>query len=784
MSKDLSPHTNINDVPYAVLLKLHTLLDIGDRRNNWRAFIAAIPDNPYREISDVETFGLEQLSGRSPTASLLRDLGNRGRTVGQIISYLESMKHEKALKLLKREEPVRIIKQPVSISLMANDTLTLTCEASGFPYPSYQWFRTVIEEVNGKPQHKSLKINNGTDKVLEIPDVSDYDTALYICRVHNRISFQNSSWVKVDVISKHEPPKIEVQPRSQTVEVGKPIRLICEATGTPTPLYQWYRMEQHIADENNSVLHWDKARLTDEALYVCKVYNKHGEVWTEIVEVNVIPKGPPVIMRQPTSVDCVVGDKVVFTCEVRGKEPLYYQWFKDGKKLAGENKKELCFKESQHRDRGEYECQIRNANGGVTSQPVRLMFMNCGLPPPEPQHATDKVALVIANEEYRSEVRLHAPGRDAKTIHRILTEQCGFKVVSLIDLTKEEMWTAVHAFCDLLGKGVYGLFYFAGHGFDANGQSYLVPVDARSAYGIEHCLCAQSILEEMQKQNTGLNVMLLDICRTQNEYIRDAPVKTYKPEVKGNTVFGYASSFTTGAFEVSNAENGIFMKYLKKHLANDEKVTVMLDRVIAEVSHDPDAKERQFPEVKSDLREYRTLRDPIKCTGHTKEFHIRRQKWALVNQVPIDSPVCVKISLDLGSETIHVIVKMSFYAEFSNVLWIDVHVEDPGTTSQCKVKIQDFPPELDVSIKYLDRQYGNTVCDPRHTHQTINNKILRATVKNIQKLYGPLRLSIALDVTHRGKVFCAKHPFSLPEPLIAKSQIFKRRPVEQSYPLT
>ena len=89
----------------------------------------------------------------------------------------------------------------------------------------------------------------------------------------------------------------------------------------------------------------------------------------------------------------------------------------------------------------------------------------------------------------------------------------GFEVISLMNLTKNEMYQALDMFYSLLGKGVYGLLYFAGHGFEEGGQNYLVPVDTNGAWVPEEAVCAQKILDDMNRYHTELIVFLLDICR-------------------------------------------------------------------------------------------------------------------------------------------------------------------------------------------------------------------------------------------------------------------------------
>ena len=76
------------------------------------------------------------------------------------------------------------------------------------------------------------------------------------------------------------------------------------------------------------------------------------------------------------------------------------------------------------------------------------------------------------------------------------------------------MLHALHLFSELLDSGVYALFYFAGHGFETNGKSYLMPVNASDTYSCSENLATNDVLHAMQDREARLKVMLLDCCRT------------------------------------------------------------------------------------------------------------------------------------------------------------------------------------------------------------------------------------------------------------------------------
>ena len=86
------------------------------------------------------------------------------------------------------------------------------------------------------------------------------------------------------------------------------------------------------------------------------------------------------------------------------------------------------------------------------------------------------MALLISNSNYQQKP-LRCPKNDVK----ILTEKLqhlNFKTISLVDLTLSQTTNAVDYFCSLLGKEMYAIFYYSGHGVEVNKTTYFVPIDA------------------------------------------------------------------------------------------------------------------------------------------------------------------------------------------------------------------------------------------------------------------------------------------------------------------
>ena len=72
---------------------------------------------------------------------------------------------------------------------------------------------------------------------------------------------------------------------------------------------------------------------------------------------------------------------------------------------------------------------------------------------------------------------------------------------------------ALQYFASLLGKNVYALFFFAGHGFEHNQMNYMMAVDADVEKRPDQCICAQTVLHTMQGRGAKLSIVLLDMCR-------------------------------------------------------------------------------------------------------------------------------------------------------------------------------------------------------------------------------------------------------------------------------
>jgi len=125
-----------------------------------------------------------------------------------------------------------------------------------------------------------------------------------------------------------------------------------------------------------------------------------------------------------------------------------------------------------------------------------------------------KYALVIGNGSY-SDAPLSTPVNDADVMAATL-QSLGFSVKKETDISKPDMKKAIRDFGTRLSPGETALFYFSGHGAQAEGSNYLIPIgaDIQSEDEIsDQSIPAEMVLEKMKTARSAVNIIILDACR-------------------------------------------------------------------------------------------------------------------------------------------------------------------------------------------------------------------------------------------------------------------------------
>jgi uncharacterized caspase-like protein len=165
-----------------------------------------------------------------------------------------------------------------------------------------------------------------------------------------------------------------------------------------------------------------------------------------------------------------------------------------------------------------------------------------------PAKAEPRVALVIGNAMYGDRLQpLKNPISDAKLMAATL-RKAGFKVLLMQDAGVREMKIAIADFGAALveaGPNATGFFFFAGHGVQGNGASYLVPIGAklRHVTDLETTAVALDLVtKEMNFAGNAVNIAVIDAGRN-------------------NPLPGTVRSIGRGVAEPRNMQPGVFVSY-------------------------------------------------------------------------------------------------------------------------------------------------------------------------------------------------------------------------------
>ena len=218
-----------------------------------------------------------------------------------------------------------------------------------------------------------------------------------------------------------------------------------------------------------------------------------------------------------------------------------------------------------------------------------------------------RVALVIGNGNYQK-APLANPTNDADDMGDVL-KQVGFEVIKLKNASLKEMKMAINIFSQKLRNADVGLFYFAGHGIQHQGENYLFPIGAMKFITVAEHLPFETLnigyaLATM-KGTKNLNIVILDACR--NNPFRYLLKKSRGLDQEGlaliavpsGTLIAYATRPNRRALD-GNGRNSPYVKYLKQELPKPKiRIEEMLRRVRVAVMRE--TKDFQAPGYYSEL---------------------------------------------------------------------------------------------------------------------------------------------------------------------------------------
>ncbi|MCK5924329.1 MAG: caspase family protein, partial [Methylococcales bacterium] len=197
------------------------------------------------------------------------------------------------------------------------------------------------------------------------------------------------------------------------------------------------------------------------------------------------------------------------------------------------------------------------------------------------QTAQARVALLIGNDNYSDKIfpQLDQAVNDTDRLANKL-KALGFSVIQKENLSFEKMREAIREFNEALRENnEVGLFYYAGHGMQIDGDNYLIPVKAHISREFEvktEAVNTELVLNAMYDAKTKINLVILDACR-DNIFSSRGASRGLANIARKNTFIAYATQPN------ESAEDGTFMDFLATRITEKLSIDQMFKKVINDV---------------------------------------------------------------------------------------------------------------------------------------------------------------------------------------------------------
>lgn len=216
------------------------------------------------------------------------------------------------------------------------------------------------------------------------------------------------------------------------------------------------------------------------------------------------------------------------------------------------------------------------------------------------EEVVPRYALIIGNANYQY-TPLKNPINDAKAMAKKL-RSLRYDVTELHDQNPQQMQEALERFYESIKEdNAISLFYFSGHGVQANNINYLLPVNSNIASFdtlTSKALSTNKVLSALKKSNSHQHIIILDACRNNpfkvllnNEgVVRSAVIEGNIAEHNGlaavkapaGTLIAYATEPGKAAFDGSG-KNGTYTSALLSYIGKSETAEELFKKVRLQV---------------------------------------------------------------------------------------------------------------------------------------------------------------------------------------------------------
>ncbi|XP_038063967.1 hemicentin-1-like isoform X2 [Patiria miniata] len=317
---------------------------------------------------------------------------------------------------------------PIDLTVLAGDSIQLSCEAIGIPAPEVTWQK---DGVQLRRNSQLVFLPSGT---LQVREADQLNTGTYMCVASNAAG----STSNVITLTVHTFPNVTNFQSLYVINQTQSVTLRCPATGYPPPSVMWTKdgmpisendldRSKYAIDESAGTLQIIDAKYMDSGTYECLITNVAGGISKQITLTVNVPPSTDGDGDTPT-LQVTLDQSISLQCDVISYPPPEYTWLKNGRPLPADLRHvirqdgTLALSSLRLIDSGTYTCIASNVAGRtnivyrlqiisppsiapgsteLTSESGRTIELSCevdGIPTPMVQWHKHGVPLDIDND--------------------------------------------------------------------------------------------------------------------------------------------------------------------------------------------------------------------------------------------------------------------------------------------------------------------------------------------------------------------------------------------------
>ncbi|XP_021705549.1 Down syndrome cell adhesion molecule-like protein Dscam2 isoform X5 [Aedes aegypti] len=214
----------------------------------------------------------------------------------------------------------------------SNHSLALFCQAQAFPVPITRWYKY----IEGTTRKQAVVLNERVKQVsgtLIIKDAVVDDSGKYLCVVNNSVGGESVE----TVLTVTAPLTAKIEPRTQTVDFGRPAVFTCKFSGNPIKTVSWMKDGKALG-HSDAVLRIESVKKEDKGMYQCFIRNDQESAQAS-AELKLGGRfDPPVIREAFPEETRHPGPSVFLKCIAGGNPTPEISWELDGKKITNSDR--------------------------------------------------------------------------------------------------------------------------------------------------------------------------------------------------------------------------------------------------------------------------------------------------------------------------------------------------------------------------------------------------------------------------------------------------------------